>query len=332
MDLSIIIVSYNSNSLTELCLDSIIKETMDVDYEIIVVDNASSDGSVEMIRNKFPYVKLICNPKNLGFAAAQNAGLREACGVFLLILNNDVIFIENTAKIMIDYLKNNPKVLGALGPRILNVNKTIAASARRSLVSRPMIMLSVINRHFNIKRFIFSEKVMRKYFGFVLGWLHDNYAPHDKEKEVEFVDGMCVLVKRGVLQKTGLFDEQFFFDYEIIDLANRIRNNGWKIKYFTGTEVIHNTSATRKKYSRILIETHRSELIYFSKYAPHYIPFIKHVVLVVVGLKRFIIKWRSLFCSKNNIKEDLEICNGIIDICHECDPLSVWRKENIPCL
>src|SRR5205807_877823 len=135
---------------------------------------------------------------------------------------------------------------------------TDAPTARRATTSKLMIALSIINRHFYFKRFL-PEPWMRKYLGFLLRRWHDNYASQDLPRNVDFVDGMCVLVKREVLQQVGLFDELYFFDMEIMDLSNRIRKHGWNIEFFPGARVIHLAHATRKKNPRLLIETHRSE-------------------------------------------------------------------------
>lgn len=331
MDLSIIIVSYNTVDITRKCLREIISQTSGIDYEIICVDNDSKDGSVEMLKKEYPSVILIQNKENFGFAKAQNIGILRSTGKYVLVLNSDVYFVGNVATKMIDFLVKGPVDWGVLGPQILNPDGTVAPSARRSMLSRGMIVLSIINRHFNFKRFLPSETIMRKYLGFILSKLHDNYAAHDQVKQVAFVDGMCVLIKREVLSEVGLFDEQFFFDSEIVDLSNRINSKGWKIIYFPGAQVIHEAHASRKKISPILVETSRSELIYNAKYKPENVRFIKIVTRVVIAVRIFFIKVSLLFNKSDNKKlETVQICKRIREVVQNFDAQSALLNPKIP--
>lgn len=330
MDLSIVIASYNTCDITRRCLETILEQTTGLDYEIIVVDNASADGTVAMIQSEFPSVRLIRNLENRGFAAAQNAGLKQAWGRCSLILNSDVLLVGNPAKLMFEHLQNGPIDLGVVGPQILNPDGTVAPSARRAMLSAPMIVLGILNRHFDVKRWLPAETFMRQYMGFLVARWHDNYAPHDVAKEVDYVDGMCAMIKREVLEQTGLFDEQFFLDFEIIDLSNRIRAHGWKIKLFPGAQVIHLAHSSRKKLSSAIVETHRSELIYVAKHAPANVPLVKNVVLLVVALKTLWMKARLLLAQSNDgRREALKLHQEIIGICRRFDPTSVWANERI---
>ena len=332
MDLSIVIVSYNTRDVIFSCLNSIVHQTNGLEYEIIVVDNASTDDSVEMIRNKFPSVTLVCNSENRGFASAQNIGLRCAHGRFLLILNSDVLFVGNTAKRMVEHLQNGPSDAGVIGPQILNPDGTAAPSARRSHLSKPMIVLSIINRYFNFKRYL-PESFLRKHFGFILANWHDNYACLEHARQVDFVDGMCVLVKREALEQAGLFDEQFFFDYEITDLSNRIRVHGWKIEFFPGAQAIHLPHSSRKKNPQIIFATCRSELVYYSKYSPDYIPIIKYITYLIIAMKIFWHKTVLLFRKNNHNSIDfLNIYKIIFSIYRDFDSSAVINNKMVPSL
>jgi len=332
-DLSIVIVSYNTCEVTRRCLESITRQTEGVEYEIIVVDNASADGSVAMIEKEFPLVRLIRNHENRGFAAAQNAGLRQARGRHLLILNSDVFFIENAAKLMLTYLKNGPVDLGVVGPQILNPDGTVAPSARRTYYSKPMIGLAIVNRHFSIKRFLPPETFLRNHFGFILARLHDNYDSFKTPKQVEYIDAMCMLVKRDVLEQVGLFDEQFFFDFEITDLSIRIRQRDWKIAFFPGAQVIHLSGSSRKKFSGIVVETHRSELIYYAKHDPTKVTFVKRAAMLIVSLKKLWVKVCLILGSHDNSRqESFLLYKEIVKICRQFNPHLVWVNERIPFL
>jgi GT2 family glycosyltransferase len=330
MDLSIVIASYNTREITKRCLTSVLSQTAGLEYEIIVVDNASSDDSAQMIEREFPAVKLICSRENLGFGTAQNIGLCQARGKYFLVLNSDAVFVGNAAKILVDRLRSGPSDLGVVGPQILNADRTVAASARRALHARPMIVLGILNRHFVIKRLLPPEPLLRKYLGFVLARWHDNYVRHDVIREVDFVDGMCALMKREVLEEVGLFDEQFFFDREMEDLANRTRGRGWRIEFYPRAQVIHLAHASRKKFPRIIVETHRSDLIYYAKYAPDLVPLVRQAVLCVVSLKLLLLRFGTLLAGhKEQWREARHLCGEIIRFYRQFQPSSVKANERI---
>jgi GT2 family glycosyltransferase len=217
-----------------------------------------------------------------------------------------------------------------VGPQILNSDGTVAASARRALHSRPMIALGIFNRHFGIKRLLPPEPLLRKYFGFVLARWHDNYVRHDVIREVDFVDGMCALMKRQVLEVVGLFDEQFFFDREMEDLANRIRGRGWRIEFYPRAQVIHLAHASRKKLPRIIVETHRSDLIYYTKYAPELVPLVRRAVLCVVSLRLLLLRFGTLLGGrKEQWHEARHLCREIVRVYRQFQPASVKANEQI---
>lgn len=329
IDLSIIIATYNTIDLTRRCLATIQRQTTGVTYEIIVVDNASVDGSSDMIQEEFPQVVLVRNTDNFGFAAAQNIGLRRARGQYLLIFNSDVLLVENALGVLVGRLRSGPLNIGVVGPQILNPDRTIAPSARRAILSKPIIALGIINRHFPVKQWLPSQRIMRKYCGWLLSIFHDNYASHDTIKQVDYVDGMCVLVKREALEQTGLFDEQFFFDAEILDLSCRLRARGWLIEFFPAAQVVHYAHASRKKLSRIIVETHRSELIYYAKHAPHLLPFVTRMVYLVVSAKRHLLRGMLLFKPRDAKRlAMLGFCDQILRLAKYPDELQI--QERIP--
>jgi N-acetylglucosaminyl-diphospho-decaprenol L-rhamnosyltransferase len=325
-EVSIVIVSFNTWQITCQCLKSIVEETEGTSYEIIVVDNASSDNSAEKIRNNFPQVIIIENTCNLGFAAGQNLGILKARGKYVLILNSDVVILDGAITRLASMLKNGPSKLAVVGPRIEQIDGTLAPSARRARLGSFMQILGVLNRHFNFKRFL-PEQVMRRVAGRILGRLHDNYRAHEMREKVDYVDGMCVLVRRSVLKEVGLFDEQFFFDYEIIDLSNRIRAKGWAIEFIPDIRVIHIGKATRKTLSHILIETIRSELIYCAKYCPENVEMIRRLNMVISVIKISYFRMVSVICKRDI---DIEIYRQILVLCKEFEPKDALREDRIP--
>ncbi len=331
MDLSITIASFNSCNVTLKALRSIFNNTRGLIYEIIVVDNASEDGSADMIEKFFPSVHLIRNEKNIGYAAAHNHALSLSKGKFLLVLNSDVLFHENVVKKMVDRLENGPDKVGAIGPQILNPDMSLAPSSRRRIFySKPLIGLSVFNQYFKFGNLL-PINFLQRTFRFLLGKIHDNFDPPFSLQEVEWVDGMCVMFKREALKHVGLFDEQFFFDYEMGDLQIRLRKKGWKIIFDPEIKIIHLGGFSRKKLSQLILENHLSQLIYYSKHRPEYIPFLKKVLLSVIWLKLHLMRLRIYFSEpKGNLKDYMQILKEARQLIMNFDPKSVKEKTRIP--
>ena len=283
-ELSIVIVSYNTQDVLRRCLAAVFEFTKGLGFEVIVVDNASIDGSVEMIRAEFPSVRLIQNNTNMGFAAGQNRGIEAATGACILILNSDVILLENTAATLLEYLNEAGSEVGVIGPRVINADGSLAPSARRLRLSNLMLTLSVANRHFHFSQCI-PQRLLRTSRLPLLSRVHDNFWPHDEVRVVEAVDGMCCLIRRAVLEDVGLFDEQFFFDFEILDLSHRIRSCGRRIVYCPWTAVMHLGHSSRTKVRRILIETTRSELYYYAKHYSRQFAFLKRLTVAVIAAR-----------------------------------------------
>lgn len=333
MDLSITIASYNSCQVTLRTLQSIYSETQGVEYEIIVVDNASTDGSADMIAEKFPKVRLIRSRRNLGFAAAHNKALALASGKYLMILNSDVLFLNNPAWQMLCRLRNAGEKVGVLGPQILNPDGTFAPSARKRIIySRFLVALTIINQTIPFIQF-FPVDFARRYFGRILGRVHDKFSPPSSAQEVEWVDGMCVMFKREVLEQTGLFDEQYFFDFEIGDLLMRVSSKGWRILFDPYVRIIHLGGYSRKRMSRILLESQRSELIYYAKYRPDYIPMLRRINVLRYWFELMSMRVKSLFFPKSaswHMRSD--ILSEALNLVLEFKPSSVLQHEHIPYL
>jgi len=291
-ELSVVIVSFNTGSLLRRCIDALVSETKLTPYEIIVVDNASADNSTEIVHTEFPFVHLICNSENVGFAAGQNIGLRASRGRFLLVMNSDVLVAERAIDNLVKFLREaDPDVAGA-GPLVRNVDGSIAPSARRSAHSLLVVLAGIIDEHLNIKRLLPRVLTERSWGRAFLSRFHDNFVPHNTDREAEMLDGMCVLFKRQVLEKVGLFDEQFFFDYEIIDLCNRIRHAGFRLLFHPGATVIHVGHQSRKRARAIVVETHRSHLIFTAKYHPRRVAVVRGCIEVVAFLAALLCKMR----------------------------------------
>lgn len=229
--LSIIILNYNAKSLLRLCLKNLLSLSLPISYEIIVVDNASRDGSVELLRQqyspeKFPRVKSIFNTKNYGYARGNNIGIAAAQGKYVLILNCDVIFssaFEITK--CIEYLDKHPEV-GMLGPKLLNADGTVQHSCYR-----PYETLTPLYRRTPLGKLPFAQADLARHLMF-------DYD-HIDTRPVDWLMSSCVFIPRQVIQHIGAFDERFFLYFSDFELCDRLSLHGWQIIYFTEASAIH---------------------------------------------------------------------------------------------
>ena len=224
-DLSIIIVNYNDQRFLKDCLSSVYNETPHIKFEIIFVDNNSSDNSVALVRQEFPKVKIIQNKENLGFCKANNQGLKIFQGRHALLLNTDTIVKSRALEKMVGFMDANPNV-GVCGPRLLNPDGT------------PQHQGGLFNRRF---------------------WLSK------KSIKVDYMLGACLMVRREIVNKVGGLDENFFFSNDDLDWCRRITKAGWGVYFLPQAEVIHYGGFTTKRFNqRIFVEGFRGGL-YFSK-------------------------------------------------------------------
>ncbi len=224
MDASVIIISYNTRELTLSCIASVHQHTWCLSYEIIVIDNASSDGSFKAIQEQFPSVLVHCNAENLGFAAAVNQGLSQSRGEFLILFNSDAYLQDNAFSAMITYARQNSHV-GALGCRVTNPSGSHQPTAGRF----PSLWLD------------FSDHVLRPLTFLPARWRQNCIHADDFQQpvSVDWLAGSCVLLRRQALEEAGDLDEQFFLGDEDIDLGYRLKRAGWQVVYFPALSVVH---------------------------------------------------------------------------------------------
>ncbi len=239
IDVSIIIVSWNVKELLKLCIESIILFTKNVNFEIIIVDNDSSDGTKEEIsrimnRNSSLDMIFIENEKNYGFSKANNIGLERARGKFILFLNPDTELLSNSIKEMAQFLEKNHEY-GAVGCRLVYPDGTIYHPCARGYPTPINVFYEIM-----LLRRLFPKV---KKFG-ALGML---YWDKGDSRDVDCLVGACVLVKREVLKSVGSFKDIFFMYGEDIDLCYRIKNGGWKIRYMADFSIIHHTEKSSEQ-------------------------------------------------------------------------------------
>ena len=236
MKLSIIIVNYNVQYFLEQCLLSVFKATKDLNCEVFVVDNKSSDGSVEMVKNRFPDVKLIANDENKGFAAANNQAIKISSGQYILLLNPDTIVEEDTFSKTCSFLDQHPEA-GALGVQMIDGKGNFLPESKRGLPTPAVAFYKIFGLSFLFPH----SKIFGRYH---LGFLNKNEI-----HEVDVLSGAFMMIRREALDKTGLLDEDYFMYGEDIDLSYRVIKAGYKNFYFPGTRIIHYKGESTKKSS-----------------------------------------------------------------------------------
>jgi GT2 family glycosyltransferase len=252
--LSICILTLQARGFLEGCLHAIYENPPDESYEIIIVDNHSTDGTVEMLRAQFPEVQLILNPENLGFTAPMNQALRQGRGQYLLLLNPDTIVHHQALNRMITFMETCPQV-GICGPKVLNTDGTLQEPCRRG-ESTPW---AVISYFFRLHR-IFPES---KFFG---GYSM-SYMDEDETHEVAGVSGSCMMIRQDVIDQIGYLDESYFAYQEDADYCFQARKAGWKIFYYPEAQITHygGQGGSRVDPYRSIIEWHRSYWLYYRK-------------------------------------------------------------------
>jgi GT2 family glycosyltransferase len=253
IELSIIVVSWNAKNYVQECLASLYAQSLSVSAEIIVVDNASSDGTPKMVRRQFGDVILIRNADNLGFAKANNVGIRAAKGKYLCLINSDVNVPPECLQTIYDFMEQHPTV-GVAGPRMLTPDGLMA----RSYMRFPTLWNCLCNALFLDLVFKGSRR-----FGGVLMTDFDG----EKTSEVDVLNGWFLVVRRQALDLVGLLDESFFMYGEDIDWSYRFHHAGWRRAYFAGARALHYGGASSKIAStRFYVQMHKANLQYWKKH------------------------------------------------------------------
>lgn len=252
MKVSIILVNYNSAVLLRNCLKSIYEQTKGIPFEIIVVDNASSDNSRQIVRSEFPAVQLIESSENLGFSRGNNLGASLSKGTYLLFLNTDTILLENSIKLLADFFDEHPEV-GAVGPRILFEDKYFQLSAGQL----PNLFGEFIDK--------ITHSLARRWHTAMCPLLERRF---NKTKAVGWLTGACLMVRQKVFAQVNGFDEKIFMYFEDKDLCKRINSAGWQIMYCPSTSIIHLLAGSSGNVDKQKInEIYRaSQLYYYRKH------------------------------------------------------------------
>ncbi|TVM03271.1 MAG: glycosyltransferase family 2 protein [Candidatus Brocadia sp. WS118] len=248
MKVSIILVNYNSAALIRQCLRSVCEHTKEIPFEVIVVDNASTDNSRQIVSSEFSTVRLIESPVNLGFSRGNNLGASGAKGRYLLFLNTDTLLIENSIRMLAEYLDEHPGV-GAIGPRLLFEDRYFQLSAGRL----PNLLREGIDK--------IVHSLARKWRKGVCPLLE---LRHNTTKAVGWLTGACLMVRQNAFSQVNGFDENIFMYFEDKDLCKRINASGWQIIYYPSTSVIHLLAGSSVNVDKQKInELYRTSQIYY---------------------------------------------------------------------
>jgi GT2 family glycosyltransferase len=253
LDISIIIVNWNTRDILRECLQSVYKNIPSLEFEVIVVDNASSDSSPAMIKTQFPQVILVENLKNKGFAAANNHGMTVAKGRYVLLLNSDTVVLDNAIVKTFAFADSHSEA-AVIGCRVLNPNRTLQPTC---------FMFPSLLNIFLGSTYLYKLFPKSKFFG------REQMTWWDRSdmREVDVVDGCFMLVRREAIDQVGLMDERFFMYGEETDWCYRFKQAGWKVMFTPQAEIIHLGGQSSKQIrAKMLVQLRLSILHFISKH------------------------------------------------------------------
>jgi len=317
MDLSVIIVGWNARHYLELCLESLESAPPRRSMEVIVLDNASGDGSAEMIAARFPTVQVIRSAENLGFAKGNNVAIRVCRGRYVALVNPDVIVFPGCLDALADYLDANPRA-GNVGPRVLNPDMTLQSTCR----SFPTLWNNICSATGLASRFKKSR---------LLAGEHMLYFPHDRTLPVDVLVGCFSMIRRETLDEVGLLDEDLFMYGDDVDWCRRCWNAGWQVMFFPGAEAVHDKGKITASYPvRFTVAQQKSVLHYWRKHHGSWgvlgiwtIMFMRHLLRYLVGAAT------DLLRGKPGAEPDVrrQVSGACLkDLFH----VSIWSNPRVP--
>lgn len=280
VDVSVIIVNWNTRDSLQECLTSVYRETDGLTFETIVVDNASCDSSSHMVKANFPQVVLVENQENRGFAAANNQGIQIAKGRYILLLNSDTVVLDNAIAKTVRYADQDPDV-AVVGCQVWETPDRIQMTCFR-YPSLTNLILSVSGLAKMLKH--------NKFYGreWMLWW------GRDTERQVDVVSGMFMLVRREAIEKVGVMDEVFFIYCEEADWCYRFSKAGWKMLFWPGAKIIHvdgGSHSSNQRKLEMFVQEQKSVLLFFKKNVGRTGYLLAHLIMI------FSFGLRVCFCA-----------------------------------
>ena len=273
MQLSIIIVNWNTKKLLHDCLQSIYKFTSGLKFEVVVVDNGSQDGSIDMMKKKFPKTKLILNKENLGFSKANNQGIKIAKGQYIFLLNSDTYLIENSFKKLLTNIKSRSK-LGVIAPKLLSKDQTIQQSA---------VYFPHLPQVFFWMSFLDDLPIGMLFKPYHID--HDSF--YKNGQQIDWVTAAALMIPKKVIDEVGLLDPQIFMYGEEIEWCYRIKKAGYKIYFSPITKIIHIGRGSHQKIpTKAFIGEYEGLMYFYKKYKSRFALQILKLLLKIGALVR----------------------------------------------
>lgn len=293
MDLSIIIVSWNTRDLLEQCLASVFASPPACAFEVWVVDNASTDGSNEMVRRRFPQVRLVENTDNLGFAGGNNQAIRASAGRYVLLLNPDTEVKPGALETLVRFMEEHPQA-GAAGSRLLNPDHTLQPSCYPlPTLSRELWRL-------------FHLDAVRPY-----GTYRMTDWSLDSPRAVDVIQGACLILRRTALDQVGLLDEDYFIYSEEVDLCFRLQKAGWQLHYVPRAKVVHyGGQSTQQVAAEMFLRLYQGKLIFFRKHRGWLAGQAYKLVLLAAAVARLLLSPLAWFESPSHRQQHLTLANN----------------------
>ena len=291
-DMSIVLVGWNNKAYLEPCLESLYNGNLKSSFDVVVVDNGSTDGSQDMLQEKFPEVMLIQNQKNEGLGKASNQGIEATKGKYVLLLNNDTIVNGPSFDMLVDFLENNPKV-GAVGGKLLNEDGSVQSCYNH---------FSTLSEEFLIATRI-GELIKPGYPAII---------DASDEKSVDWLGSACLLLRRSALDKVGLLDESYFIYGDEADLQFRLKKAGWQVYYLPQATTIHFGGRSMTRWPRRKM-VYRGKLLFYKKNYGMLQTFLLRFMLVLLGIAKMAI-WGFAYIiptkrelAKNELGSNLDV-------------------------
>lgn len=272
LDISVVILNWNNKDVIRECLSSLFNELKGINSEVIVVDNGSTDGSLEIIKQKFPTVKLVENKTNLGFAKGVNQGISDASGEYILLLGSDTELKKDSVKILMRRLQDLGNEYAAVAPQLLNRDETIQSSCRE--FPTPVKFIADAT-------FLWGVFPNSKFFG---GY-RMTYWHHDDERDVVQPQMTALLVRKKIFNEVGLLDENFPVWFNDVDWSYRVYKSGYKVRFIPESKVVHLYGVSGKKFGRAKRKIWRDGLLkYYEKWYPSFANLPFRVILKYASL------------------------------------------------
>ncbi|MBA7631330.1 N-acetylglucosaminyl-diphospho-decaprenol L-rhamnosyltransferase [subsurface metagenome] len=304
IDASIIILNYNGKSYLKNCLTSIFENTHNITFEVILVDNASTDQSVEFVKGEFSAVRVIENKENVGFAKGNNIGVEQAKGEYIIILNNDTIVLPNAINNLISFMKKEPIKMIVTG-KVLKFKRHFESNCGRF----PTFLSEYLYFGFFLIRYIknpYSQKFRIK------TW------ERDKLQEIDWVSGCYFAIKKDEMLKLNGFDENFFLYYEDVDLCYRFRNSGGRVLYYPQSVIKHLKGGTSQTdFLKAISINYKSAIYYFTKICGKFNAKILNLLIKITWLLDIIalsVLDISTFLKYSKIKKKLKLLNYLLGV------------------